>query len=685
MSEAVAAEKAPAVCPNGRHRSANYRVVSKGIRRSAAGADHRYLCVSKAGKSHSFSIPVAAAPAKDKRRKDHGVVCPDPRHRDARIQSRGTVKTATGTWRRFLCSRPTGDRHYFRIQETAAGTARATVERPPACPDHPDSKVVRNGTFGRSPKAKKPNGPKRQRYRCEPVEGKVHYFSPALSREAVSPGESCSTCDELLSPHRGALTAARHTPWTLPGIVQALNDLSLGSSYATVSLQLRAQHALAVEHLLTAHGFEMTLPSGPSSKSDSWTRTRGQNAWHLAASLVEQYAPLLLSTVTDSLVAREQEARAVNDAALAADPGAVLAHPIVYILDELPVEFHKKRSDRTRYQQDSWSLLVVVELLWHPSSDGITLPQREPRLRLARAYPRGNEEAWRLVLHELPVRPDFVVADASDAITNAVNTQYGTEVVPIVPSLFHTQRNIRAMLLKLPGATKSSDGRTVLVDSLDKHLSLVTRDELLGMTVGDLRDWWDELVERVKDLPAPTSAVLESRKIHEDRMANAISLLTKHPQLPASNAAVESRIRLTLDPFLENRKHRYRNLARTNFLFDLAVCRAQGAFNDLNRVALLIREGNEAARGWAPTPRALTDTQPSLSLPSGQPAPLYSSLLNPLLIPALLASRGMPPTPPKTGRNKQLSAMNAASAAKRAQKSTTKAKAKPKPKGKPTP
>lgn len=509
---------------------------------------------------------------------------------------------------------------------------------------------MRNGTFGASPKAVKPNGPKRQRYRCEPVDGKVHYFSPSLTREAVNDGQACSTCDELLSPHRGALTAARHTPWTLPGIVQALNDLSLGSSYAAVSLQLRAQRAAAEEHLATAHGFDITLRGGPASKSQSWTREQGQNAWHLAADIVEQYAPLLLTTVSARLIAREQAAREANDAALVADPDAALAHPIVYVLDELPVEFRQRRTDRTRYQQDRWSLLVVVEMVWHPSTDGMTLPQHEPRLRLARAYPRGNEEAWRLVLHELPVRPDFIVADASDAILNASNAQYGTGVVPIVPSLFHLHRNIREMLMKLPGATKPTDGRTVLVDSLDKHLTRITLDELLGMTTSDVGDWWNELIERVKALPAPVSSVIESRRVHESRMVNAVTLLVKHPQLPASNAAVESRIRLTLDPFLENRKHRYRNLARTNCLFDLAVCRAQGMFTDLNKLALLIRQTNEAARGWAPTPRALTDTQPAIPLPSGQAAPLYSSLLNPLLIPALLTARGMTPTPPRPAK-----------------------------------
>ncbi len=57
----------------------------------------------------------------------------------------------------------------------------------------------------------------------------------------------------------------------------------------------------------------------------------------------------------------------------------------------------------------------------------MSYPRREYRLRLARAYPRGNEQAWRLVLDELGVRPDFIVADNAEAISNAVAKQYGRD------------------------------------------------------------------------------------------------------------------------------------------------------------------------------------------------------------------------------------------------------------------
>jgi hypothetical protein len=266
------------------------------------------------------------------------------------------------------------------------------------------------------------------------------------------------------------------------------------------------------------------------------------------------------------------------------------------------------------------------------------LPDREYRLRLARAYPRGNEQAWRLVLDELGVRPDFIIADNAGAISNAVNNHYGTGAVGLIPSLFHIQRNIRAALKKLPGATTTLEGRTVLTAALAKHLDVLTRDELLNLGPADWKQWWDDLVATVAALPAPVTGLMEQRGIYEPRLAQALPILAQQPHLPASNAAVENRIRHALEPFLDNRKQLYRNLARTNFLFDFAVARAQGAFTDLDEVARLIRDDNEGANGWAPAPRMLADAQPPPRV-AGQPAPVYASLLNPLLVAALADER----------------------------------------------
>ena len=625
-------------CPNKRHRSANYRVVGRGVRKTKDGAVARYECVSSRGARHWFTLPMEADQLPSKV-SQAAVRCPNARHRDARVQSRGKVQTADGTWARYQCTKPNGERHWFRLLLTPAGPTSRDAGPPPACLEHPGSRVVRHGSFGTG-------GKKRQRYRCEPIEGGMHTFSPPLTREVVGAGSTCTTCDELLSPHRGTLTAARHTPWTLPGVVQALNDLSLGSSYAAVSLALRAQRDRAWEHLHDVHGIDIPLREVPESDpaDTGWPRRRARNAWRLGADLVEQYAPLLFAGVREQIEKREFALRHTNDALLHLHPKAALERPIVYVLDELPIVITARPTKSRRLQQNTWSLLVVVELLWHPSANPHTLPEREARLRLARAYPRGNTQAWRLVLHELPVRPDFVVADASDAIRNAVRLHYGENRVPLVPSLFHIQKNLRAALSKLPSATIQVNGRTTLVDALGKWMQIVTRGELLNRSEIDISNWWDGLIETVRRLPAPTTSIEAMRTVNEPLMQQLLPLLQQQPQLPASNAAVELRIRQTLDPFLENRKHLYRNIARTNFLLDLAVCRAQGAFLNTDGLTKFIRDNNESFRGWAPQPRAIVDEQPPPR--PGQPRVIYSSLLNPLLLPALATARGVPAQSP---------------------------------------
>lgn len=95
----------------------------------------------------------------------------------------------------------------------------------------------------------------------------------------------------------------------------------------------------------------------------------------------------------------------------------------------------------------------------------------------------------------------------------------------------------------------------------------------------------------------------------------------------------------SLDPFLTNRKQLYRNLARTNFLFDLAVAREQGAFVDLDRLMRQIRDDNVSAGGWARQARTLDDPQPPAGALGGSGS--YASLLNPAVVDALASHRGL--------------------------------------------
>jgi hypothetical protein len=214
---------------------------------------------------------------------------------------------------------------------------------------------------------------------------------------------------------------------------------------------MRSHRDRAMSHLATEHGMSLTLSDGsPMAKSTSWTAEQGKNAWHLAADLVEQYAPLLWSRVNE-IAAREIAHRCANDEAVQSSPEAPLAAPIVYLLDELPVFVRTRRSTNSGHQRNSWNLLVAVELVWHGTGDPFALPSREARLRLVRAYPTASEETWRLVLSELDTSPDDVISDCGSSILNALISHYG-QAVGHVPSMFHVHRNIRAQLTKLPRA-----------------------------------------------------------------------------------------------------------------------------------------------------------------------------------------------------------------------------------------
>jgi len=133
--------------------------------------------------------------------------CPRPGHAGNRTRKRGRVVVAGEYQQRRERVAPDGSVHHFQVLEDTEHAGAASIHFPPPCPDHLDSRVLRHGTYGKGTK-------QRQRYRCVPaVDERPHTFTPPLSREAVEYGvEDCDFCEALLSPHRGALTGARHTP-----------------------------------------------------------------------------------------------------------------------------------------------------------------------------------------------------------------------------------------------------------------------------------------------------------------------------------------------------------------------------------------------------------------------------------------------------------------------------------------
>lgn len=620
----------PPACPRG-HDGESHRVRRDGWATTKDGRRQMFRCIAPDGTAHRFYGPLSRAPVSDGRRSGHYARCPRPGHSDGTVQSRGLRTDGTGIWRRYSCRRPNGEQHTFRVMVlgSEATEPRSVPGACPACPEHPDSRVVRAGTY-------RSGGARRQRYQCHPLdEGKVHQFTPPLARQAVSLGDACTRCDELLSPHHGPIAAARHTPWTLTGIVKALNDLSLGESYANVSLALRAQRDAAREHLKTEHNIDALGPVPTTlavSSSPSHSRSQKKNAWRVAADLVEQYSPLLFGEVETQLQQTAQSQRAANDLLLETDPNATLETPLVYVLDELPIWTRSNGIKRP-----SWNVLTVAEVQWKQPNDPFLLPQRDSRLRVARAFPRSNADAWQLVFDELQVRPDFIVADYGTGLQTAIKAYYGS-TVGVVPSLWHVHRNLRDVLLELPHTTYLEGKERVLIDPLRKHLSQLARDELLGRTSTDIASWWDELEALVADLPAPVSTIKTQRDMHEPRLIDALPILHANPHVPASNAAVENRIRNLLKPFLENRSHLFGNQERTNRLLNLLVCREAGTFTDLDALALRIREFNETNGGWAPAPRQIIDRQPPTSTAPAKP---FRSLKSHNVVARLAKDRGI--------------------------------------------
>lgn len=613
-------------CPNPAH--AGWRLVKRGVRSTTSGKSQRYECGPVAGPKHTFAVSVL--PGVSASARPRKLPCPD--HPDGIVHSRGVRTTKSGTWRRYRCSRPDGSRHDFQVVESASGSVLTSMTRPPACSEHPDSSVTRHGTSD----AKTP----RQRYRCVPVDDLPHTFTPPLPREAVQVGEqACSACDELLSPHRGAQAGARSASWSLSTVVRALSELSMGASYASTSLLMREHRELGRKHLLEQHGVGGVVAPSMTEPGETFSAGEGKKAWHLAADVVEQYAPLIWNVVEPQMRRRSANYRAANDEILALDPQANLRMPLTWVLDEVPIYVKRKAPGARRKELTVWAVHVVVEVEWLRPVGTNKLPGKRYRLRLVRAYPRANADTWQLVFQELGIRPDVIVADCAESISLGMKAAYGTAHVGFVPSFYHLRKNLDRVLKKLPKTTVKVEGRHRLLDRYAKPLDLLGKAELLNMGEEDIREWWDEYLRLLRDNGVPTTNILGQRRAYEERMVEAIPLLRTHPHLPASNAAVENRIRVTLDPFLANRKQMYRNLARTNFLFDLAVARDQGAFIDLDRLARLVRDDNMSAGGWAPQARTLDDPQPVAGAPGyrGQ----YSSLLNPVMVDALLSQRGL--------------------------------------------
>lgn len=355
-----------------------------------------------------------------------GLACPQSRHAGSALWKRGTRTDAAGNvWQRYECRPEKGKPHKFRI--LVENDPKPVVYDPtPQCPD-PEHRqagavVVRNGSYGRRVR--------RQRYCCTRIdEAGVkhrHWFVAELPRDHVAGRQAhCHECEVLIGVHRGDPASSPRSSWPLAAVVEALSELSQGSSYAQASVNLWARAELARTHLAT-HAAEAegalaedepeetaedepatdgppaeppadealaegaaTVKAEKSASTASWRSERGRSAWHLAADLVEQYAPVLHAEALAPVVAAEQELRVENDEIKHA--GGVPDRPIAFIADEIPI--YLKTGDAP--SRMAWTVLTVATVAYRPGKRPGDPPGTFPMVEEGRAAHRAGAQVHR--------------------------------------------------------------------------------------------------------------------------------------------------------------------------------------------------------------------------------------------------------------------------------------------------
>lgn len=529
------------------------------------------------------------------------VECPD--HPGTLLVSIGVRTTKAGSRRRrYRCDPKKGRTHTFTVVETDESRRLVPItEQPPACPDHPSAKVVRAGTYGTK------SGVRRQRYRCYgPNDGRTHVFTPVLPRAHVHRGEdACALCSELKGVHRGDKAFARRHRWPLPLVAQGLARLAAGESYAEVGQWAVRQAA--------RRGRQIKPLRYPKS------------AWHIGADWTEAASPVLFRHLDTRLRAEALAERTRLDRMKAT--GLRLDRPQVLIVDDLPVAGRTGRSSRKR-TQDGFYVLVAAELDWE--GDQTT------RLRLARALPTASAATWSLLFDELGYAPDFLVADGAAAITNAYKKLFASTTV-LVPSLYHIGTAITAGLIKADKSLLDPDAPTArLISPLAGHIAEIRADSTVVSSAAGWTKWWDDFEVIAAHHKAPQKTVHALRNEHEPRLSGVFSVFADYPDIPASTGAVESIIRRHIAPMLARRRSGFRNVERTNRLFDLVVCRAHGLLDDPDTAVGILEADARDHDGYTTVLRSIDDPQTG---PSGTKR--YSSLRDPFGIEAVARERGV--------------------------------------------
>jgi hypothetical protein len=519
---------------------------------------------------------------------------------------------------------------------------------PPACPQHPGSKVIRFGKYGDGMPQQ------RQRYRCTPGgDGQPHVFTPPLPRAHVhEDGERCEHCESMRGVHHGDVAVARRHTWPLRLVVRGLEMLAKGESYAQVGVW--ALRATGTQRTRRKHGVDGTdAEAEPETSSaadddpfvvaapvpDDKTVTEeakkkpppssatkvARNAWRIGAEWVTCFGPVVWDSVDAQLRDVALAERARLDALKA--QGRPLTCPQVVLVDDVPV-YGRDLERRGKLRRDKgFYVLAAAETHW---SDG------EPtgKLRLARTMAKSNTAAWVLVFDELGYEPDYIVADAGTGISAAIDHFYDPERTTFVPSVWHMIRRIEKGLADTRGAFETTpDGRRMLAP-IRQHLKHLGRDGEAFASPAAWSAWWDELVALLRMHKLPLDKILTQRTNNEAAMATLLEDPATLVTLPISTGGLETLISRHVQPLLAMRRTSFANLERTNMLFDLAVAASHGAFDDHAAVAELLREDASRHGGWTIPLRSIDDPRPLRGK-------AYSSLRDVTLLSQIAEQKGL--------------------------------------------
>ncbi len=504
------------------------------------------------------------------------VVCPVRAHSGGKVVRNGRRVVGGVTYQRFLCQPRRGEKHVIQAPLSDGLPEFAPPSPPERCPSHPHAHTIRAGRRAGA------NGVVRQRYRCFPTNGDPpHRFSPALSRLAVDHGETCPECQALRGANRGDTNAARGHRYTARVVAAALEALGAGQSYGAVGQWAREQ--ARVGH--------------PERAQVSYLRSREETkrrraAWRLAADWTETFAPVLWEPWAEQARAEVQQAMG----------GRTKDREVVALLiDDIPI--FTARAEGRRGGGQRFAVLAATETFVDRSNG-----RRHNRLRLLRAYPSHDADAYRLLLAELGYVPDVILADGASGIRGAVSwlrRNNPDKPFTTLLSAYHLRSQLRRQFSDLAKPYGFQPGD--LLDRLDNWSFCVSGTAW--------RAWWSDYEARLTAQGIPPSSwpqrwISRVKPMVDEQM----TLLDEHQILPRSTGALEATLFSLVEPSLDRRAIGFGNLARTNRLLDLMVLRANGAFASQSRVVEQLNADARNHGGFAAPVRSITDRRMERSL-----------------------------------------------------------------------